>query len=154
MYKSLFMGCYCTRVTAYALTRQQNNPLPPGGDHSGMGARPNAAASPTRGSIFLASPDMGGVWVGAYIYRSICGTLPLERPPLGTSDWWWMVVHFALSFEKASSWISATLPPAKWWKWEGLGLNCWRKHRSKWQVTLVGDKEIDKFDGKANCRRW
>ena len=96
--ESSLVGCYCPRVAAYAFKRQQNNPQPPNRDHSVMVARVNATASPVRGSIYLASPDMGRFWGGAYIYRSICGTLPLASLPLGKSDWWWMVVCFSFSF--------------------------------------------------------
>ena len=45
----------------------------------------NAAASPVRGSICLASPDLGRFWGGAYIYQIICGTPPLACRPLETS---------------------------------------------------------------------
>ena len=31
-----------------------------------------------------------------------------------------------LGVGKAPSWIAANLPPNKWWKYEGLGLNCWQ----------------------------
>ena len=46
----------------------------------------NTAAYTVRGSICLESPDLGRFWGGAYIYRRICETLPLARPPLGTSN--------------------------------------------------------------------
>ena len=116
-------GVYCPCVAAYTLNRQHPKPHPTIGDHSGMKVRANAAASPVRGSICLASPEMGRFWGGSYIYWRIFGTLPLARLPLGTSYQWWMVVRFALSFGEASSWTAATLPPAKWWKYEGLELN-------------------------------
>ena len=51
------------------------------------------------------------------IYQSIFGKPPLTIRPLGTIDRWWMVVRFAFSFRKASSWTAVTLPPAKWWKY-------------------------------------
>ena len=59
-----------------------------------------------------------------------------------------------LGVGEASSWTSATLQPVKWWKCEGLRLNCRWWQQSKWQVTLVGDKEIEDFDGKVNRWRW
>ena len=43
-------------------------------------------------------PDLGRFWGRAYIYRIICGTLPLASRPLGESDRWWMVVSFTFSF--------------------------------------------------------
>ena len=55
---------------------------------------------------------------------------------------------------EASSWTAATLSPTKWWKYEGLGLNCRWWQQSEWQVTLVSDKEIENFDGKFNRWRW
>ena len=108
-------------------TRSRDNtttPYPLIGDHLGMGLRPNAAASPVGGSICLAFPNLGRFRGGVYIYRIICKILPLARRYLGTSNKWWMVVRFAFSFREASSWTSATLPPPKCWKYEGLGLNC------------------------------
>ena len=54
--------------------------------HNITDACPNDAAFPVRGSICLASPDLGRFGGGAYIYRRICGTLPLASRTLGTSD--------------------------------------------------------------------
>ena len=55
---------------------------------------------------------------------------------------------------EASSWTSATLPPAKWWKYKGLGLNFIWRQRSKRQVTLMDDKVIENVNEKVNHRRW
>ena len=59
----------------------------------------------------------GGVYISKYFWNT-----PPRKPPPG--DKRWMAVRFALLFGEASSWTAATLPPAKWWKYEGLGLNC------------------------------
>ena len=102
----------------------------------------------------ISIPWYGAVWCWAYIYRSIYETLPLVWCLLGTSYRWWMVFCIEFLFTEVSLWSIATLSPAKWWKYKGLGLNFWWWQQSERQVTLVGDKEIYKFNGKGNPRRW
>ena len=80
------MGCNCHHVAAYTFKRQHNNHLPQIRDHLGMVAHPNAEESTVRGSICLASPDLGQFWGGAYMYWSIFETLPLTKHPLGIDD--------------------------------------------------------------------
>ena len=55
---------------------------------------------------------------------------------------------------EASLWTAATLPPAKWWKYEGLGLNYRWWQQSELQVTLMDDMGIENFNEKVNCGRW
>ena len=55
---------------------------------------------------------------------------------------------------EASSWTAFTLPPEKWWKYEGLGLHCRWWQQSQRHVTLVSDKVIKNFNGKVNRRWW
>ena len=65
-------------------TRSGDNPpphLPLIGDRSGMLAHANATASPVRGSICLASPDLGGGG-GIYISEHLWNP-PLHEPPPG-----------------------------------------------------------------------
>ena len=54
---------------------------------------------------------------------------------------------------EASYWTAVTLPPAKWRKYKGLGLNFQRWQRSERHVTLMGDKVIKTFNEKVNRRR-
>ena len=105
---------------------QNTTPQPPPPNWVSLGhahARQRRGISRERNFMFII-PWSGGEG-GAYIYRSIYGTLPLAICPLGTSDQWWMAVRVAFSLVEAFSWTAATLPPAKWWKYKGLGLN-WR----------------------------
>ena len=79
--KSSLVGFYCPHVAAYVFKRQHNNPHPKIGDHSGMVTHVNDVASPMRGSICLASPDMGRFWGGAYISEYLWNTPPHNLPP-------------------------------------------------------------------------
>ena len=81
--KQSSVGCYCPLVVAYVFKRQHRNPLPQIRDHSGMGAYPNSMVTLVRGSICLISSDVGRFCDWAYIYQSICETLPFTRRLLG-----------------------------------------------------------------------
>ena len=150
---SFFVRCYCPYVAAYTFKRQEPHLHNPIGDHSNMRGRANAVASPLRGSICLESPDMGRFWGRAFIHRSIWWRILLASRPLGTINQWQMEVSFALSFWEAPSCTATSLPHAKWWKYEGLGLNCQWWQGYEWVITLVRNEEIDKLDEKEN-RRW
>ena len=57
---------------------------PLNGDHSGMSTRTKFATSPVKGSICLASPDLGGDWGGGvYISEHLWNTPLASRPQNG-----------------------------------------------------------------------
>ena len=139
------MGCYCPCVAVNAFKRQP--PHPPMGDFLGMHACANVSESPVRGSICLASPDLGGG--GVYIYQSIYGTPPLVIRPWGRAidDEWRSVLH-----SHSGRHPHGPLPPChppngentKAWDWIADG----NSDPNEWSHSWVMMKSISSMEKK------
>ena len=80
---SFSVGFYCPCVAVYVFKRQLHNPHLPIRDHLGMLAHANYTASPMRGSIYIAHPNMGGVGGVVYLLDLFVEHLPSQAAPWG-----------------------------------------------------------------------
>ena len=155
------MGRYCPRVVAYAFKRQHLNPNAPIGDHWGMRVRANAATSPIRGSICLASPDLGGFWgggghiyIGEFVEHSPSRAAPWRR---SIDDEWRSVLHSHSGRNR-----HGPLPPfhlqnvenTKAWYWIADGNSNTNEWSHSWAIRkLISSTDKTIIDGGSSEKR-